>query len=263
MRSYKAPLIIGFLLLFLGISTCVVSYVVFRFEPSALAITDYVTTQYDVPGGFRDIEIKCSTEEVNLLPSSDGMCRVVFNDREWMKTDAHVDGERLVVSSVEGEKPKNDIGIITYPPTVKVYLPAGGYRSLTLSAGLGKIALPDDLTFEDICVRVMTGSVRCEAAVKNSIDIKTTTGDVTLEDVICSGDCIIECATGDIELEDCDAGSFRIRTGTGNVRGTLLSGKEFAATSRLGDIDVPESSDGGRCEISTGTGNINIEVDDR
>ena len=262
MRSHKAPLIVGFILLLLGISTCAVSFVVFGFDPSMLAVTDYVTTDFDVTGDFSDIEIGCSAEEVSLIPSSDGRCRVVFNDREWVKTDAVIDGGKLVVSAVEGERPRNDIGFFAYPPTVAVYIPAAEYRSLSVTSGMGKLVLPEDFSFDDINIKAMTGSVRCEARVKNSIDIRTTTGDVTLKDVVCSGDCRIECTTGDVKLSDCDARSFNIRTGTGYVKGTLLSGKEFVVSSRMGDIDVPESSGGGICEISTGTGNISIEIDD-
>ncbi len=46
----------------------------------------------------------------------------------------------------------------------------------------------------------------------------------------------------------------------GDVKGTLLSEKAFFAESDTGDIDVPKTNVGGRCEITTDTGDIQIQI---
>ena len=71
----------------------------------------------------------------------------------------------------------------------------------------------------------------------------------------------IERSTGDIELNGCDAGEIFIETDTGNVEGTLLSEKVFVVTTDTGDKRVPNTTSGGRCEITTDTGDIYITIE--
>ena len=53
---------------------------------------------------------------------------------------------------------------------------------------------------------------------------------------------------------------LKIITSTGDIEGTLLSDKVFIVKSSTGDIHVPSSITGGRCEITTSTGNIEVRV---
>lgn len=45
----------------------------------------------------------------------------------------------------------------------------------------------------------------------------------------------------------------------GDVTGTVRTGKAFRASSRSGDISVPDTN-GQNCEIKTGTGDISIRI---
>ena len=53
---------------------------------------------------------------------------------------------------------------------------------------------------------------------------------------------------------------LRNDTDTGDVKGSLLSEKIFIPTTDTGDVDVPKTVTGGRCEITTDTGDIKITV---
>ena len=46
----------------------------------------------------------------------------------------------------------------------------------------------------------------------------------------------------------------------GDIEGTLLTDKIFMAESDIGEVDVPKTTSGGRCEINTNTGDIDIEI---
>ena len=61
-------------------------------------------------------------------------------------------------------------------------------------------------------------------------------------------------------LSDCDASEIFVKTDTGDVRGTLLSEKVFIIKTSAGDVSVPETVTGGKCEISTDTGDIKIGI---
>jgi len=49
---------------------------------------------------------------------------------------------------------------------------------------------------------------------------------------------------------------LRIKTDTGNVTGTLLSEKVFLVETDTGRINVPRTTAGGVCEITTDTGDV-------
>ena len=70
----------------------------------------------------------------------------------------------------------------------------------------------------------------------------------------------IERSTGDVTLDGCDAETLWIKTDTGDVTGTLLSDKIFMAQSDTGKVEVPKSTSGGVCEVSTDTGKILLSV---
>ena len=83
---------------------------------------------------------------------------------------------------------------------------------------------------------------------------------MSLINVASQGKFNIKNDTGDVKLENSDAGDILIETGSGNVIGTLLSEKVFITETDTGDISVPKTITGGRCEIKTDTGNIKIDI---
>ena len=62
-----------------------------------------------------------------------------------------------------------------------------------------------------------------------------------------------------MKFDGCDADRIFVKTDTGYVKGSLLSDKVFIAQSDTGDVDVPKTITGGKCEIETDTGDIKIE----
>ena len=51
-----------------------------------------------------------------------------------------------------------------------------------------------------------------------------------------------------------------IVTDTGDVTGTFLSDKVFIYKTDTGDVDLPRTQSGGRCDITTDTGDIRISI---
>lgn len=106
-----------------------------------------------------------------------------------------------------------------------------------------------------------TGDTRLNN-VKVSADaqMESTTGDWKLYNVTVSGDAKMESDTGDWEFNRFDAANITIDTDTGDVEGTLLSDKIFFVDTDTGDVEVPRTTTGGKCEITTDTGDIEIEI---
>ena len=132
--------------------------------------------------------------------------------------------------------------------------------SLDLSVSTGKIFASDIVCAGDVAINVSTGktyltNVKCE-----SVTSKGNTGNISLKKVVATGIFSIERTTGDVSFDGSDAAEIFVETDTGNVVGTLLSEKVFITNTDTGKKEVPETSGGGRCKITTSTGNIRINV---
>lgn len=132
----------------------------------------------------------------------------------------------------------------------------------------------------ELDIEVSTGRVTLESVVcENSIEIEVTTGKCVLDDVSCeslisegdtgdihltnvtaSGSFNIERSTGDVKFEGSDAAEIYVNTSTGDITGTLLTPKIFFTDTSTGKVNVPKSTVGGKCEITTSTGDIKIDI---
>ena len=132
--------------------------------------------------------------------------------------------------------------------------------SLDLKTSTGEIEIEDVSCLGDIKIQVSTGDSELESVSCNSLISSGSTGDLDLEGVIAKERYSITRSTGDIRLKSCDAKEIFIETDTGDVFGTLLSDKIFFVSADTGDVDVPKTTTGGRCEITTDTGDVKIDV---
>lgn len=132
--------------------------------------------------------------------------------------------------------------------------------SLDLSVSTGKVTVSDITSGGTVTVKVSTGKANLSDITCKSVLSSGDTGDISLNNVLVTEKLSIERSTGDVSLNGCDAAEIFIETDTGNVIGTLLSEKVFIAKTDTGRIDVPKTTAGGRCEITTDTGNIKISI---
>ena len=131
--------------------------------------------------------------------------------------------------------------------------------TLRLKTDTGSITASSLEIHEDIQIGTDTGKVEVSDAECANFFAESDTGDIMMENVIVSGEIRMESNTGDIELRACDADTLSIETDTGDVFGTLLTEKVYITQTDTGDIDVPKTIKGGRCEVKTDTGNITFQ----
>lgn len=132
--------------------------------------------------------------------------------------------------------------------------------ALDLTASTGSITVSSVNCAGEVKLKVSTGSTKLSGVNCESITSSGSTGNITLSGVIAKEKLSIKRSTGGVKLDGCDASEIFIETDTGNVKGTLLSEKVFITETDTGNVNVPKSVSGGRCEISTDTGNIKIEI---
>ena len=133
-------------------------------------------------------------------------------------------------------------------------------NTLNLSVSTGGIVVSDATCEGDIKLKCSTGktnltNVECKNVVSNG-----NTGAISLKNVVAAGNFLIERSTGDVKLDGCDASEISVITDTGDVKGSLLTDKIFIVQTDTGDVDVPKTVTGGKCEIITSTGDIRISI---
>jgi len=131
---------------------------------------------------------------------------------------------------------------------------------LDLSVSTGRITVSDITCKGTIKANVTTGETGLTNITCKSLISSGSTGDITLHNVIAEEKFSINRSTGDITFIGSDAGEIFAQTDTGDVTGSLLSEKIFLTETDTGDIDVPKTVTGGRCEITTDTGDIELDI---
>ena len=131
---------------------------------------------------------------------------------------------------------------------------------INLAVSTGKISIKSATCEGNISVGVSTGKLLISDTKCKDLNSKGSTGNIVLNNVIASQSVSLQRSTGDVTLNECDSKELFIKTSTGDVRGTLLSEKVFITDTSTGEISVPKTLNGGKCEITTSTGDIKINI---
>lgn len=231
----------------------------------------------DIDPEFEQIDIDTSVAAVSIELSPDGNCRLDCYEPSKMKHTAQVENGVLKIREVQ--KWEGGFGIDMEEPTLTLYLPKDQYAALKLLVDTGDIRVPKIFTFDRVQIGSDTGDVDFQAGVTGQAQFKTDTGtvkavgvscgnftaesdtgEILLENVIASGALDVTSQSGDVRLKECDGAEIYIITDTGDVKGTILTEKVFLTETDTGEVNVPKSLTGGRCDITTQTGDIDIMI---
>jgi len=200
-------------------------------------------TVYLPQGEYGDLSIKSSTGDITIPKD------FTFENIDISEST----GDVTVFSSVaEAMKINTTTGDITVQNI--------STGVLELSVSTGRVTVSDVNCEGVISVNVSTGKAKITNANCQNLLSSGDTGDISLQNAIAKEKLFIERTTGDITLDACDALQIRIQTDTGDVKGTLRTEKIFLVETDTGKIDIPHSTSGGKCEISTDTGDIRIRI---
>lgn len=268
-----------------------------RWDFTKLSTVQYETRTYNISESFENISILTDTSDI-LFVHGGNQCAVFCHEAESLRHSVTVENGTLIVTQNFAQQWQDYIGINIGAPKITVYLPGTQYQDLLIAENTGDICIPDSFHFSTMDITVSTGDVDNYASATEMMKIRTdtghirmdtvsadtislatstgkthlsnvtcrqlqaegTTGDITLQRVIATESMSIVRNTGDVTFDRCDAGDIFVKTSTGDIEGTLNSGKVFVANSSTGDVDVPQSTTGGKCELSTSTGDIEITV---
>lgn len=239
---------------------------------------NFEQTSIDVTQDFRSIGVLTDTADITLLPSEDGVCRVIAKDHKKIQYTATVENETLKIRSADTRKWHERIFNLA-SPSLTVYLPAEEYAALSIKESTGDVTVGAPFHFESIDIQLSTGDIDLGASATDFIKLKGSTGKITVQNVNCSslnvivstgnitihelnctGDVYLESSTGEVLLTDISCKNFTSTAGTSDFTLENLRASENASIERsTGDVNITDATSGGSLTLKTSTGKITLD----
>ncbi len=296
----KGFIIAAIILVAAGALIFAAAFAVSGFSFTKFDTEKYETNTYYLNEDFESIDISAKEADISFKQSEDGKTRVECVERSKVSHSAFVENKTLKITVSDERTWFDHISVFSVrSQSVTVYLPVKSCETLSVGTSTGDITVPDWLSCGDVKITASTGDIRIEGIDAEKIDLSVTTGDIEcknincketlslkvstgetvltgvackaltsngstgsikMDNVVASESFYIKRSTGDVKFVNCDAGQITVETSTGDVTGTLRSEKAFTAGSSTGNVKVPDTVSGGKCEIKTSTGDIKIEI---
>lgn len=225
---------------------------------------DNSSGRIDVQGDFTfaEAEVTNSSGKINFTADVNGALKVENTSGGIYVGDNSV--ESLLVEGTSGS-----IEVISVVATNDVAIngSSGGIgvskvecANLSATNSSGSLRLSEIVANNDVNVEGTSGGVHIDDVECANLTGSNSSGRITCTEVIATGDINLKNSSGGIALEACDAANLKLEATSGSIKGTLLSEKIFQADATSGSVDVPKTTSGGVCEVTTTSGSISLSL---
>ncbi len=220
-------------------------------------------TVYLPKTAYESLQIKSNTGTVYTASDFSFVDVQIEMDTGAVKWEANVTHHMSVETDTGWVQIKNvnmDGELSVETDTGRAEISGAQAQTVKVKTSTGKAILTDSTAKSTMRVKTNTGNAELNGCRATDIVVETNTGKAKLTDVVMTGKMDINTDTGDVTFEGCDATTIKIKTDTGDVKGTLLTPKIIYTQTDTGRVEVPKSTTGGICEITTDTGDIIIRI---
>ncbi len=257
-RAAKIWIIAAFALILIGGAVFAASMQRNGWDFGSLGSGKLVTRTADVGERFDSISIKSDTEDIAFLPSEDGKCRVVFEEREKEPHNAAVIDGVLNIESKDLRSWAERVSFFGGSMKIAVYLPETVYVALSIDETTGDIAIPADFGFDSIDIKADTGDVDCRASAR-TLRVRTSTGDIRAEGID-ANEIELAVSTGRVEVANVSCrGGLSITVSTGRAFLADVKCGSFSTTGSTGDITLRNVGVDGLLKIERSTGDVRFD----
>lgn len=300
-KAKKVTIITAVILFVIGLIISFCSLISLKFDFEKLNTFHSATNTYTVSENFRNINVKGTECDIRLMLSEDDKCHITCIEEEKISHSVKVKNDTLTIERIDNRKWYECIKFFYWEDMrIDVYLPKNKYEELYVKSTSGDIVISDKITFDKAEFKNTSGDLNISEISADSIDIQTTSGNIMLtsikadstlklgsvsgdiytsnidcqnitaettsgnhklSNVIAENNMTIKSVSGDVYFKQSDSNDIFVKTTSGNVSGTLRSAKIFNIDTTSGDINVPKSGIGGKCEIKTTSGDIMLNTD--
>lgn len=133
-------------------------------------------------------------------------------------------------------------------------------KNVKINTGTGSVEIDKGAISEEIKVSTSTGGIVLKNITAKNVRTSSSTASNSLDNVIASSEITSSTSTGSIRFDGIDAPFIKMEASTGSIIGSVLTEKVFVASSSTGSVNVPNTNNGGKCELKTSTGSINVII---
>ena len=261
-RASKIWLIVGFFLVIVGLGLFTAAMMANRWDFSRLSTTEFETNIHEIRENVHSIAMDTDTAGVRVVPSEDGMCKVVCRASTKDRHTIKVEEGMLTVTQTDDREWYDYIGIHLGETMITVYLPEGEYTALVIRGSTGNVEIPRGFHFSRMEIIASTGDVENAASAAGEMKIKTSTGDIHVESVT-AGTLDLSVSTGKITAESIDCeGEFMLHVSTGKADLIDVMCGSLISVGSTGDISMRDVNVEASLSVERSTGNIRLDMCD-
>ena len=219
---------------------------------------EVVTNEHVISEPISGIDVAINTLDLTILPSTDGVTRVVC--REELREPCNVSVENgMLKIDIEPLKWYQNIHLFSWGERgVTVYLAENELDTLTVNNSTSDIFVSSELSFGSATVKNSTGKVEFGASVRDALKITLSTGDALVFSKSL-GSAEIKGTTGDVSMCGVIAQTLTVRVSTGEVDLSNVSCQSLSVKSSTGEQEYEDVRVAEAMALEASTGDISIE----
>ncbi len=218
----------------------------------------WVKNTYEINESFSNIQVDVSSSEVQIAKATNGVCKVVCEEREKVKHILSVENGSLTVSEKDDRAWYDHVGFFFGEMKITLYLPEKEYESAVISTASGDIEIGGGFTFTDMRLESSSGEIEMSGTVKNALTANTLSGDIDVGQV-CVESVNLESTSGDIDLVGAQATSVALESTSGRIELSDVTSNTVKGESSSGRIELKNVLSTGKTEVRTVSGGVGIE----
>ena len=260
-KSKKILLIISVVCIFIGASMTLGAWLVLHNNAAdAIAGLEFEEKTHVITDSFTKININTINSSIELLPSPDGVCRIVCNDNEKLYHRISVAGSQLNINQHDDWQWYEMLyGLFREDNlSLRVYLPESEYLLLHAHSSSGDITIAPDFRFQTVNTYTKSGNTEASALYAENLTISSVSGDLLLRELEAMNDVYLESISGFIQIERLSAVNVTTHASGGRTVLENITSDYLRATAVSGDIHMAGSAFGSTTYFETSSGSIEI-----
>ena len=229
-----------------------------------LAALEFVSKTHTVTEPFTMLNIRTINSTVELLPSPDGICRIVCDDSEKLYHQFSItesaQGAQLNINQRDEwawyemlDSLYREDGI-----TLQVYLPESEYELVHVYSVSGDIKIAPDFCFNTVNTCTTSGNTELTDLSAIHLMVHSTSGDLILRNIEAEEDVYLECISGTMQVENLKAVNITTHSSSGDTVLKRISSAYLLSRSVSGQIQVHDGQISGTSSFETTSGDVEI-----
>ena len=264
-KSKLILIIVSVVCIILGSAVAVGAYFSLKNDASSqLSAIHFEQTTHTVDQPFTNLNIRTVNSSIEILPSPDGVCRIICDDSEKLyhsiSVTESVQGVQLNINQQEDWQWFEMLyGLYrTEDIRLRVYLPEREYALLHADSVSGDITVSPDFCFETVNTHTSSGNTKLTGLKANYLTVGTVSGDLDLRNVEAANDIYAQNASGFTQMEHATAPNITISTSSGGTVLDQICSDFLHISSVSGAVQVFSGKVRDESYFESGSGHIEI-----